>query len=129
MLKNSFYFPVRITQPTSGEQPRTLSATLQLNPDHPVYKGHFPGNPVVPGVCQIQMIREIMEDWVGSSLKLTSSDVIKFPSMIVPVANQAISFTLNIKDLPDHQWSVNATIHDAETTFMKFRGVFGLQIL
>lgn len=124
MLRNTFYFPLRINHPASGEQPRTLSANLRLNPDHPVFNGHFPGNPVVPGVCQIQIIRELLEDLVGSPLKLTSSDVIKFPSMINPVVNQVIGFTLIVKDLPDHHWSVNATIHDAETIFMKFRGVF-----
>ena len=30
---------------------------VELNPQHPVYKGHFPDMPVAPGVCNIQIIR------------------------------------------------------------------------
>ena len=33
---------------------------VSLNPDCEVYKGHFPGNPISPGVCGIQMIRECL---------------------------------------------------------------------
>ena len=29
-----------------------------LNPDHLIYKAHFPGQPVTPGVCILQMIQE-----------------------------------------------------------------------
>ena len=31
-----------------------------LNPDHLIYKAHFPGQPVTPGVCILQMIRELL---------------------------------------------------------------------
>ncbi len=27
--------------------------------DHPIFKGHFPGNPIFPGVCQIEMMAQI----------------------------------------------------------------------
>lgn len=126
MLKNSFYLPAQIITTSAADQPVILTTTLRLNPAHPVYDGHFPGNPVVPGVCQIQMIREIMEEWAGLSLKLTTADTIKFTSLINPLNTPIISFSLTIKDLPDQQWSVNATIHSSEVTFMKFRGIFGI---
>ena len=126
MLKNSFYLPAQIITTSSADQPVILTTTLRLIPAHPVYDGHFPGNPVVPGVCQIQMIREIMEEWTGLSLKLTTADTIKFTSLINPLNTPIISFSLTIKDLPDQQWSVNATIHSPEVTFMKFRGIFGI---
>ncbi len=35
--------------------------TVSLNPDCEVYMGHFPGNPVSPGVCSIQMVLECAE--------------------------------------------------------------------
>ena len=34
---------------------------VMLNPQHPIYNGHFPQQPVVPGVCMLQMIKECIE--------------------------------------------------------------------
>ncbi len=34
---------------------------VALNADCEVYQGHFPGEPVCPGVCNIQMIKECAE--------------------------------------------------------------------
>ena len=29
---------------------------VQLNADHYIYRAHFPGNPITPGVCLVQMV-------------------------------------------------------------------------
>ncbi len=34
---------------------------VSLNADCEVYRGHFPGEPISPGVCNIQMIKECAE--------------------------------------------------------------------
>lgn len=34
---------------------------VMLNPQHSLYAGHFPQQPVVPGVCTLQMIKECLE--------------------------------------------------------------------
>ena len=47
MLLDNFYTIL------SSESSDSTIWTIQvkLNPGHPVYQGHFPGHPVVPGVC------------------------------------------------------------------------------
>jgi 3-hydroxymyristoyl/3-hydroxydecanoyl-(acyl carrier protein) dehydratase len=35
-----------------------LIASLQVPLDHPCYDGHFPGNPVVPGVLLLELVAE-----------------------------------------------------------------------
>jgi len=58
MLLDNFYTIL------SSESSDSTIWTIQvkLNPGHPVYQGHFPGHPVVPGVCLLQLIKECVED-------------------------------------------------------------------
>ena len=39
------------TVETVAGQDEEYTCVIRLNPEHNVYKGHFPGMPVVPGVC------------------------------------------------------------------------------
>ncbi|MFT4024998.1 MAG: 3-hydroxyacyl-ACP dehydratase, partial [Flavihumibacter sp.] len=57
-------------------------AQLHWNADHAIFGGHFPGQPVVPGVCMIQMVQEVMETALGRRMQLVSSGSIKFLQFI-----------------------------------------------
>ena len=35
--------------------------TIKLNPENEVYEGHFPNEPISPGVCNINTIKECAE--------------------------------------------------------------------
>ena len=57
MLLDNFY-----TILSSESSDSTIwTIQIKLNPEHPVYQGHFPGHPVVPGVCLLQLIKECEE--------------------------------------------------------------------
>ena len=42
-------------------------ATIRLLPESPVYKGHFPGYPITPGVCLVEIALELMEEMAGQA--------------------------------------------------------------
>lgn len=71
------------------------TVTLALNPDHAIYKGHFPEQPIVPGVCMLQMIKESAEEIVGSKLQFTQIASCKFLSALDPTV--ACTLELSIK--------------------------------
>ena len=48
--------------------------TITLNPQHKIYKGHFPGDGITPGVCILQMASDLFsiiqqQNFVISSMK------------------------------------------------------------
>lgn len=52
MLLNDFF---KITDIKNADK---YTISIEMNPKHDIYKGHFPGNPITPGVCLTQMVKE-----------------------------------------------------------------------
>lgn len=59
-------------------------ARVRLNPGHPVYAVHFPGQPVTPGVMLVKLVHELLEQHLGRPLRLHSIGQCKFLNMLVP---------------------------------------------
>ncbi|MBR5158888.1 MAG: beta-hydroxyacyl-ACP dehydratase [Bacteroidaceae bacterium] len=62
-----------------------------LNPDHLIYKAHFPGQPVTPGVCILQMLQELLSVQEGKQLFIKNIKNAKFISMMSPVTDSRVS--------------------------------------
>ena len=62
-----------------------------LNPDHLIYKAHFPGQPVTPGVCILQILQELLSIEIGKQLFIKNIKNAKFISMMSPVADSRVS--------------------------------------
>jgi 3-hydroxyacyl-[acyl-carrier-protein] dehydratase len=124
MLSANFFdiqsFAFDNTVPVHGK----LHSVVSLFIKHPVYGGHFPGNPVVPGVCQVQMVKELVEKAVDCQLVLCESDNIKFLSMINPEDNPILDFDILISPFGIGMYSVSASIQSGGTVFLKFKGKF-----
>lgn len=72
--------------------PQGLSGfNIILNPDHLIYKAHFPGQPVTPGVCILQIIQELLSIEVDIALFIKKIKNVKFTNMISPVSDRRIS--------------------------------------
>jgi len=129
MLLKDFYTLVDRMGPTeeisaSGGHSERYRFWIKLNPSHPVYDGHFSGNPVVPGVCQIQMIKEILCLIKGGELRLMQAENVKFLSLMVPVENTNINADITLRDIEGGGINVNATLSDGEVVYIKFKGLF-----
>ncbi len=123
MLIGSMFTLDSWTREEGGEPSSRWLAVLRPDPSHAVFGGHFPGNPVVPGVCQIQVIRELAEMAAGMPLKLTTSDTIKFLSVMVPGLHPLLRAELNLRTSDGACFDITATLGNGELTFLKFRGV------
>ena len=47
------------------ETPAGCTYVLAPDAGHAIYAAHFPGNPVTPGVCIIQTVKELAERSIG----------------------------------------------------------------
>lgn len=124
MLSGNFFDIQSITFDECEVAQQKCTVVVSLNANHPVYLGHFPGNPVVPGVCQIQMVKEIIETIVKYPVRLREADNIKFLSMINPQVNSQLEFHIHIKPANDQLLSATATIGYGKFVFLKFKGKF-----
>ena len=73
----------------------TARYDLNLNAEHAIYKAHFPGLPITPGVCLMQIARELLEDHTGLALEITMVKNVKFLSVISPVEQPGITCSLS----------------------------------
>lgn len=121
ILKNDFY-----TVKQSGNAENTLRAVITLNPSHELFKGHFPQMPIVPGVCQAQIIKELLEEEVDAKLFLHRGDNIKFTGMIIPTQTPEVDVEIVYEHEGD-EIIAEAKLFFENTVFTKYKGKFKIQ--
>ena len=122
MVLEDFYTILEVVTPT----PEKMSVKVELKPDHPVYKGHFPDIPVAPGVCLIQMIKEVLMQHRNQNLLLTDGDNIKFMALVNPNVNPFFIIDYELRMISEFVLAVTALIRWEATTYLKFKGKFGV---
>lgn len=110
-------------QQKEGEQATFL---LALNPDHAIYEGHFPNQPVMPGVCMLQLVTELTSRAVGQPLQLKKAHQAKFLIPIVPQKVPIIQLKTRFIATEEQTWKVTASLQLEEQVFFKFKGLLSL---
>lgn len=106
-------------EPTS----QGVFAKIHIAKNHEIFKGHFPGNPVMPGVCMIQIIKELTEQTTGKKLFLTVSSNVKFMAIINPEINPDLQLAIDIVEENGEVKVKNTTTFD-ETVALKLSASF-----
>lgn len=57
---------------------------LKMLDNHPVYQGHFPGNPITPGVLSLRMIRECVCRETGRPFHYAAIKNCRYVALIRP---------------------------------------------
>ena len=116
MLRGTLYELVRAD---------SLGATVRLLPESAVYRGHFPGYPITPGVCLVQIALELIAGMAGQAghdgngsrdgaVRLVAAKNIKFTSPVIPKEGLELRFDLTGAG---ENWSVE--IHEGEVLCAK----------
>lgn len=120
MLLTDFYSLVSSEEITAGN----YAISIRVNPDHDIFKGHFPGNPVMPGVCMMQIIKELTERAIGSDLFMQSLSNVKFMALINPEVTPELRLELNISQSEDGVVKVRNTTYFNDTVALKLSSTY-----
>jgi 3-hydroxyacyl-[acyl-carrier-protein] dehydratase len=104
---------------TSGKD---IFATLSLNASHPIFSGHFPGQPVLPGVCMIQIAKELLEDALKKELALIKADQIKFLTVIDPRQTVTFEAKVNFDWNDEEELKASGSFFNGGTVYFKLQG-------
>jgi 3-hydroxyacyl-[acyl-carrier-protein] dehydratase len=115
LLLNNLY-----TIQTLTESDNQIQVIVNLRPDHAIFKGHFPGQPVLPGVCMMEMISEIMSEYLHKPLRISAGPLIKFLRMIDPQKSPVINLEIGYQAAPDGTTTTGKIFFGADI-FTKFQ--------
>ncbi len=93
MLKDSFYKLISLAPTETG-----YNAVVELLPEHEIYRGHFPGQPVVPGVCTLTIVRECLAAALGHGVMFRRIRECKFLAAIVPGEAVRLTLVMNLRE-------------------------------
>jgi 3-hydroxyacyl-[acyl-carrier-protein] dehydratase len=124
MLMNELYTVTALNADTMHEN---IRAVIALNPEHPVFEGHFPGNPILPGVCTIQIVKEILELVFKTGMILEKAGNIKYLGFVSPAASPQMQFNLVVKENISGVWNCSATVSASGNMVCSFKGEYRSQ--
>ena len=110
MLLENFFKIIQV----DALAPQHFRVLVALITGHPVYEGHFPGNPVVPGVCTLQMVVECAGIALGFSVVMVQASVVKFLDVVQPATDKELEIDLQTDDV----MAVKATVKSGERIVM-----------
>lgn len=107
VLLDNLYTIISNSRTDSGED-----FLIHLNADHYIYNAHFPGEPITPGVCILQMCIELLSRHTGQQLKLSCALNVKYLKIIVP--SQCPDLLVSLRKLQQISTESGKTITKAQ---------------
>ena len=115
-LLNSLYKIV-----SKGVQESSLRYDIQLDACHFIYQAHFPGEPITPGVCIIQIAKELLEEHLNQKFNIKMIKNVKFLNVISPVERPQITYVFEKITVDDTTKTCQAQVQvlSDETSMVK----------
>ena len=103
MLKGNLY-DIKSMETVGGK----TVADVILRPGCEIYKAHFPGRHITPGVCLVKTAQELVEELESRTLHICEAKDIKFISLGTPDGTPEIRYELTQgeKNADCEKWSV-----------------------
>ena len=110
-LKNNLYKII-----SKEEVNSIFNYTVELNPSCVIYQAHFPGEPITPGVCIVQIGKEVIEDLLleqsseSRRLEIIKAKNMKFLSVISPTETPILTYQIRKLGFSDDNMTIETQI-------------------
>lgn len=121
ILKNSLYTIADKRMEGSG-----ILYQILLDKNHFIYKAHFPNEPITPGVCIIQIAKELLEDYLHEEYEISYIKNIKFLSVLSPLSTPSVAYVFDkITILPEtNECKTQVQVQQDNVLFAKLSIIF-----
>lgn len=92
---------------------------IKLNAEHFIYKAHFPGEPITPGVCIMQTALELLELASGRRLAVDTVKNVKFLNIISPAEITEITYSVGKMSLEGDSLKAQVSVRDGDRQYAK----------
>ena len=96
---------------------------IRLRPESEIFKGHFPGNPITPGVCQVGMIEELAGKICGCRLSLREVKTLKYTDILRPSVED-VEVRFDKLEEAEGEVTAKGTVVSCGQVFTKFSLIF-----
>lgn len=117
MLLKDKYFTLKAMDKADG----SAVCDIAILPDCDVYRGHFPGHPVCPGVCNIETVAELASLATGHRLSIGRIKRCRFTTVATPETTPEMKVSLAFTPT-ETGYTVTATMADDKQQYMDFKG-------
>ena len=94
--KMSLYNDLKISEISIlKKDPRHIASVFSFAKELDLFSGHFPGNPILPGIFQIEMVKYVLEKSYDKCLRIKSVKKTKFSALIHPEKKVNLDITIN----------------------------------
>lgn len=104
---------------SAEEGTQSVNFQVRLNPESAIFKAHFPGEPIMPGACIVQMVQELYMAWTKRDVEIAKVNNLKFLSVISPDAVQELNVVLEVKKEEADMIHLKADVVDGQTDYTK----------
>ena len=106
-----------------------FETVVRCNPNHDVYKAHFPGNPITPGACMLQEAGVLMQEKKGRPLFLKMAKNIKYLSLLIPAEDKEAKFVFSRVVENETECKAQVVIADEDNVYTKMSLTYSYEAL
>lgn len=113
-------FTIQSVEESNGN----IQAKAIIDKDNEIYKAHFPGDPITPGVCQMHLIKEVISfAYPNKKFKFKFSKQIKFTEALRPTEYSEVNININTH-FNESELTATAQILSLDKIFLKAKLIY-----
>ena len=96
-----------------------IHASIKIDSNHSIFEGHFPNNPITPGVVEMEIVKEIVSEGIQKTLKMSKMSNCKFLAILNPLNSSEVNVKIDVLEQENNRIRISAQILDQQTVYLK----------